>query len=209
MSKIKIVYRPTASLIPYVGNARTHSDEQVRQIGNSITEFGFVNPVLVDGKGVIIAGHGRVMAAKAIGLEQVPVIELGNLSERQRKALTIADNKIAMNASWNMELLAHELSDLVDAEMDLSLTGFDEQELDSILKADVSILPEAWSAPVPVPTPTAPQPVHVESDNTQEMAQPNPAVDTAPPAEFKEYDEKLHTDFRCPSCSYEWSGKPK
>lgn len=210
MKQIKVSYRSTTSLIPYIGNARVHSDHQIDQIAGSIREFGFVNPVLVDGKGIIIAGHGRIEAARRLGLEKVPVIELGDLSERQRKALTIADNKIAMNATWDMETLAQELADLAEMELDLSLTGFDEQELDTILKADVFLPPPvpAREAPTTV-SPVAAPAIQIPADNTQEMTQPNPAVDKAPPPEFKEYDETIRTDFCCPSCGYEWSGKPK
>lgn len=209
MRQLKVVYRSTTSLIPYIGNARVHSEHQLDQIVASIREFGFVNPVLVDGKGVIIAGHGRVEAARRIGMDKVPVIELGDLSERQRKALTIADNKIALNATWNMDVLSQELSDIAEMELDLSLTGFDEQELDTILKAEF-VLPSFEQTAPPAPVAPVPQPVVIPADASKEMNDPNPAVDKAtPPEEFGKYDENIRTDFRCPSCSYEWSGKPK
>ena len=120
-------------LVPYARNARTHSDSQVAQIAGSIAEFGFVNPVLVGGDNIIIAGHGRVMAAKKLGLETVPTIKLDHLSENQRRALVIADNKIAENAGWDEELLRLELQNLADEDFDLDLLGFDDVELDDLL----------------------------------------------------------------------------
>src|SRR5690349_19742017 len=116
MPQLKIVYRKTASLIPYVGNARLHSDDQVAQIARSIREFGFVNPILVDSRNVIIAGHGRLLAAEGLGLEDVPVIQLSGLSERQVQALVLADNKIAQNATWDVVKLSQELQTLVELE---------------------------------------------------------------------------------------------
>ena len=98
---LSIEYRNINDLIPYVNNSRTHSDEQVTQIAASIKEFGFTNPILIDEQGGVIAGHGRVMAAKKLGLEQVPTITLAGLSDAQRKAYVIADNKLALNAGWD------------------------------------------------------------------------------------------------------------
>ncbi|MCG7878644.1 MAG: site-specific DNA-methyltransferase [Candidatus Thiodiazotropha endolucinida] len=120
-------------LVPYARNARTHSDSQVAQIAGSIAEFGFVNPVLVGGNNIIIAGHGRVMAAKKLGLQTVPTIKLDHLTENQRRALVIADNKIAENAGWDEELLRLELQNLADEDFDLDLLGFDDVELDDLL----------------------------------------------------------------------------
>jgi DNA modification methylase len=120
-------------LVPYARNARTHSESQVAQIAGSIAEFGFVNPVLVGGDNIIIAGHGRVMAAKKLGLKTVPTIKLDHLSENQRRALVIADNKIAENAGWDEELLRLELQNLADEDFDLDLLGFDDVELDDLL----------------------------------------------------------------------------
>ena len=120
-------------LVPYARNARTHSDSQVAQIAGSIAEFGFVNPVLIGGDNIIIAGHGRVMAAKKLGLKTVPTIKLDHLSENQRRALVIADNKIAENAGWDEELLRLELQNLADEDFDLDLLGFDDVELDDLL----------------------------------------------------------------------------
>ena len=120
-------------LVPYARNARTHSESQVAQIAGSIAEFGFVNPVLIGGDNIIIAGHGRVMAAKKLGLQTVPTIKLDHLTENQRRALVIADNKIAENAGWDEELLRLELQNLADEDFDLDLLGFDDVELDDLL----------------------------------------------------------------------------
>ena len=124
MKNLKVEYRSLDELIPYANNARTHSDSQIVQIVASIAEFGFVNPVLVDGDGVLIAGHGRLMAARQLGMEKVPSIQLEHLSEAQRKALIIADNRIAMNAGWDEELLKLELETLDDLDFDLEAAWF-------------------------------------------------------------------------------------
>lgn len=117
------------SLIPYARNSRTHSDEQVAQIAASIREFGFTNPVLVDEVGGIIAGHGRVMAARKLAMLEVPVLVLAGLSETQKRAYVIADNKIALNAGWDEEMLRVELEALSDADFDLDILGFSNDEL--------------------------------------------------------------------------------
>lgn len=119
-------------LIPYSKNARTHSEAQVAQIAASIIEFGFTNPVLIDGEKGIIAGHGRLMAAKKLGLKEVPVVVLDHLSETQKKAYIIADNKLAENAGWDEEILASELADLKEENFNLDLVGFEDQELEKI-----------------------------------------------------------------------------
>jgi DNA modification methylase len=125
------------ALIPYAKNSRTHDDAQVAQIAASIKEFGWTNPILVDGDKGIIAGHGRLMAARKLGLTKVPVIELKDMTEAQKKAYVIADNKLAMNAGWDMDFLKLELQELEDAEFDLSLTGFDDKELDQLLAPEI------------------------------------------------------------------------
>lgn len=122
------------SLIPYARNSRTHSDSQVAQIAASIKEFGFTNPVLIDGDGGIIAGHGRVMAARKLKLAEVPCIRLGHLTETQKRAYIIADNKLAMNSGWDNEMLKLEFAELTDEGFDLDLIGFSEEELAEILK---------------------------------------------------------------------------
>jgi DNA modification methylase len=132
----QIVARKVDDLIPYARNSRTHSDAQVAQIAASIREFGWTNPVLVDGESGIIAGHGRVLAARKLGQAEVPCIELFGMSEAQKRAYIIADNKLALNAGWDDELLALEFEELGALGFDLSLTGFTEAEIDA-LKPDV------------------------------------------------------------------------
>jgi len=124
---------PVSDLIPYARNARTHSQQQVAQIAGSIQEFGFNNPVLVDAHNSIIAGHGRVMAAGRLKLETVPCIRLTHLSDAQRRAYILADNRIALNSGWDTEMLANELSDLHADDLDLGLLGFDPEELEKLL----------------------------------------------------------------------------
>jgi ParB-like chromosome segregation protein Spo0J len=126
----------TATLIPYARNARTHSDSQVAQIAGSIQEFGFNNPVLIDAENGIIAGHGRVMAANLLKLERVPCIRLAHLSDAQKRAFILADNRIALNSGWDTEMLANELSDLHADEIDLGLMGFDADELAKLIGFD-------------------------------------------------------------------------
>jgi len=129
----KIEQWPTSKLLPYARNARTHSEEQVAQIAASIAEFGFTNPILAGSDGIIVAGHGRLAAAQKLGLERVPVVVLDHLSQTQRRALVIADNKIAENAGWDEELLRLELEALQDEGFDLDLTGFDADALAELL----------------------------------------------------------------------------
>ncbi len=132
----KIEQWPTAKLVPYARNARTHSDAQVTQIAASIAEFGFTNPILAGSDGVIVAGHGRLAAAQKLGLEMVPVVVLDHLTPTQRRALVIADNRIAENAGWDDELLRVELEALQDEGFDLDLTGFDADALADLLAGD-------------------------------------------------------------------------
>lgn len=130
---MEIVERDIESLIPYVNNTRTHSDEQVAQICASVREYGWTNPVLIDEEGTIIAGHGRVLAAKRLGMGKVPCIVLPGLTKAQKKAYSIADNKMALNAGWDDEKLRLELESLKELDFDLSLTGFGQEEVDSLL----------------------------------------------------------------------------
>lgn len=142
---------PVDKLIPYARNSRTHNDEQIVQIVASIKEFGFTNPILVGADDVIIAGHGRLLAAQRMGLKEVPIIKLPHLSETQRKALVIADNKIALNAGWDEEMLALEMKELGDVDFDLDILGFSDEELkeleafgesDAVGKTDDDEMPE-------------------------------------------------------------------
>jgi ParB family chromosome partitioning protein len=129
MNKPKIEHITVSTLIPYARNSRTHSDAQVAQIAGSIREFGFTNPVLIDAENGIIAGHGRVMAAQKLGLAEVPCIRLDHLTETQRKAYVIADNKLALNSGWDEEMLGLELADLRELDFDLGVIGFTDEEL--------------------------------------------------------------------------------
>jgi DNA modification methylase len=133
MPKLKVRYQLAAKLVPYARNARTHSAAQVSQIAGSIREFGFTNPVLLDGAGGILAGHGRVLAAEMLGLKRVPTIDLAHLSEAQRRAYVIADNQLALNAGWNRELLAVDMGELKAEGFDVGLVGFKASELEDIL----------------------------------------------------------------------------
>ena len=134
---MKITQKKVESLIPYINNSRTHSDEQVAQIASSIKEFGWTNPILVDGDNSIIAGHGRLLAARKLGYKEVPTIELADLTETQKKAYIIADNRLALNAGWDNELLTIELNDLLADGFALELLGFDPKELDALLEPEM------------------------------------------------------------------------
>lgn len=130
---MEIVHRKVEGLVPYVRNSRTHSPEQIAQIVASIREFGWTNPVLVDEDGGIIAGHGRVMAAREIAMEDVPCVVLSGLTDAQKRAYVIADNKLALGAGWDDAMLRLELEALAQLDFDLELTGFSFEELDAIL----------------------------------------------------------------------------
>lgn len=145
---LKIEYLPLDKLLCYEKNSRTHSDEQIDQLVNSIREFGFTNPVLIDEKNELIAGHGRLAAAQILDMAQIPSIRLSNLSEKQKKAYRIADNKLALNAGWNMQLLAEEISDLIDSEFDIELLGFNDAEIDEMLTVDDQLGDEDEDPPV-------------------------------------------------------------
>jgi len=134
---VKIEHLPVGDLIPFAKNSRTHDDGQVAQIAASIKEFGFTNPILIDEQGGIIAGHGRLLAARKLQLAEVPCIRLSHLSDAQKRAYVIADNKLALNAGWDDEMLALELGDLKDMDFDLSLTGFSTDEINALLTPTV------------------------------------------------------------------------
>ena len=150
-----IVRRRCAALIPYARNARTHSDQQVAQIAASIREFGFTNPVLIDEEDGIIAGHGRVLAAHLLGLDEVPCIVLAHLTPAQRRAYVLADNKLALNAGWDLEMLSLEIGELGEAGFDLSLTGFDEFELGELFAERTQGRTDPDDAPEPPAHPVA------------------------------------------------------
>jgi DNA modification methylase len=134
---VKITQKLVTELIPYVKNSRTHSDEQVAQIAASIKEFGWTNPILIDGQNGIIAGHGRLMAARKLGHKEVPTIELKDLTETQKKAYIIADNRLALNAGWDNEMLTIELNDLLADGFALDILGFDPKEIAALLEPEV------------------------------------------------------------------------
>lgn len=143
----QIVEQPITALRPYARNARTHSKKQVKQIAASIERFGFTNPVLVSDDGEIIAGHGRVEAAKLLGMAKVPTLPLSHLTEAERRAYVLADNKLALNAGWDKEILAIELQALVDLEFDVEVTGFSLAEIDLVLDEAGDADPGAPDAP--------------------------------------------------------------
>jgi ParB-like chromosome segregation protein Spo0J len=128
INKIKVI-----ELTPYPNNARSHSDDQVNQIAASINEFGFLNPVLIDSKKQIMAGHGRVMAAKKLGIEEVPVVIIDHLNEAQKSAYIIADNQIALNADWDLDKLRIEIEHLKEVDFDIFLLGFDDKSVGKLL----------------------------------------------------------------------------
>lgn len=155
MNSPHIEMRPVESLVPYVRNARTHSEDQVAQIAASIVEFGWTNPILTDGANGVIAGHGRLLAARKLGLDKVPVIELAHLTPLQKRAYILADNRIAENAGWDDELLKVELAELKLGDFDLALLGFNEDELDQLLQdenqeglTDEDAVPETPAQPI-------------------------------------------------------------
>ena len=180
---LKIVQKPVDKLIPYINNSRTHSDEQIAQIASSIKEFGWTNPILVDGENGIIAGHGRLMAARKLGYTEVPTIELKDLTETQRKAYIIADNKLALSAGWDNEMLRLELAEIGDLGFDLELTGFSAEEItelqfDDDAEAEMPELKDGDKEPFQEKTFT----LHDEQaeivDNAITLARTNPLVDT-------------------------------
>ena len=137
IDSIKIRKVKVNELLPYARNSRTHSEAQVAQIAASITEFGWTNPILADGDKGIIAGHGRLLAARKLGMDTVPVIELSHLTKAQKQAYIIADNKLALNAGWDDQLLILELTELKELDFDINLTGFNADELNTLLELEI------------------------------------------------------------------------
>ena len=136
---MEIIYKKINELKPYENNSRTHDESQIKQICKSIKEYGWTNPVLIDEKGMIIAGHGRVEAGKKLDIKEVPCIVLSGLTEAQKKAYVIADNKMALNAGWDFNLLSLELENLKELDFDLELTGFSADEIDGLLSTNEDI----------------------------------------------------------------------
>ena len=160
---MKITQKKVTELIPYVNNSRTHSDEQVAQIAASIKEFGWTNPILVDGTNGIIAGHGRLLAARKLGYTEVPTIELSDLTETQKKAYIIADNRLALNAGWDNEMLTIELNELLADGFALEMLGFDPKELAALLEPEVveGLTDEDEAPPLPPEPKTKPGDIYV------------------------------------------------
>ncbi len=152
---MKIELTAVRELRPYLNNARTHSRKQIRQIARSIEKFGFCNPVLIDDAKQIIAGHGRVEAAQLLGLDAVPTCRLSHLSDAEKRAYILADNKLAEKAGWDQELLAIELQGLIELDVDIELTGFEMAEVDLILEdaREASAAPNGPEDKVPEPAP--------------------------------------------------------
>lgn len=160
MTELQVVRWPTERLIPYARNARTHSDEQVAQIAASIAEFGWTNPIIAGSDGIVIAGHARLQAARKLGMTEVPVIVLDHLTETQRRALVLADNRLALNAGWDEEMLRVELTTLEEEGFNLDLVGFTDGELEDLLRdaelvppggTDEDVVPETPESAVTVP----------------------------------------------------------
>ena len=147
---LEVSYRAVAALIPFARNPRTHSEAQVAEIAASMRAFGWTNPILIDGENGIIAGHGRLLAARQLGMKTVPVIELAGMNEAEKRAYIIADNKLALNADWDNELLALELGELQGLGFDLALTGFSEEELAGLLTLGTAGLTDPDDVP-PLP----------------------------------------------------------
>ena len=155
---MKITQKLVTELIPYVNNSRTHSDEQVAQIAASIKEFGWTNPILVDGDNGIIAGHGRLMAARKLGYKEVPTIELADLTETQKKAYIIADNRLALNAGWDNDMLKIEFDQLAELGFDMELTGFSLDEIEALtpIELNAGLTDEDEAPPIPIEPKTKP-----------------------------------------------------
>lgn len=180
MADLQVTYRDVNGLIPYVNNSRTHSDEQVKQVAASIREFGFTNPVLIDENSTVIAGHGRIMAANLLGLAQVPTITLEGLTPAQKKAYIIADNQLALNAGWDLDILRVEIEQLQELDFDLQLTGFDDNVITKLLDidAEMPILPDGGKDPFQQKTFTLHDEQAALVDEAIALAKKNPLTNT-------------------------------
>ena len=172
-----------SDLIPYARNSRTHSDVQVNKIASSIKEFGFLNPVLIDKDNGIIAGHGRVMAAQKLGLKEVPVLQIGHLSDTQKRAYIIADNRLALDAGWDEEMLRVEFAELTDDGFNLELTGFELGEISAVdfdesEEVGMPDLPDGDKEPFQQKTFTLHDEQAAIVDDAVTLARTNPLVDT-------------------------------
>ena len=172
-----------SDLIPYARNSRTHSDVQVNKIASSIKEFGFLNPVLIDKDNGIIAGHGRVMAAKKLGLKEVPVLQISHLSDTQKRAYIIADNRLALDAGWDDEMLRVEFAELADNGFNLELTGFELEEISAVdfdesEEVGMPDLPDGDKEPFQQKTFTLHDEQAAVVDDAVTLARTNPLADT-------------------------------
>ena len=180
MKQHEYTKRKVSDLIPYANNSRTHSEEQINQVASSIKEFGFTSPVLIDEGNGIVAGHGRIMAANKLGLEEVPCIQLKGLTEAQKKAYVIADNQLPLNAGWDLDMLRLEVETLEELDFDLNVLGFDQDVLDKLLDIDAELpeLPDGDRDPFQQKTFT----LHDEQANTIDdaiaKAKTDPRIDT-------------------------------
>lgn len=159
---LEIEYKKPNDLIPYVNNSRTHSESQITQVASSIKEFGFTNPILIDGENGIIAGHGRLLAALKLDINEVPTITLHGLTDAQRKAYVIADNQLALNSGWDLDILKIEMDGLSELDFNLDILGFDNDQLLDILEPDLDNLedenPYTKKADAPTYEPTGDKP---------------------------------------------------
>tara|TARA_R110000824_G_scaffold98307_1_gene234578 strand:+ start:611 stop:1735 length:1125 start_codon:yes stop_codon:yes gene_type:complete len=192
--QVKVTIRKANDLIPYVNNSRTHSDEQVLQVAASMKEFGFTNPILVDADNGIIAGHGRLLAAKKLGWEDVPTIELGYLSDAQKKAYIIADNKLALNAGWDEAMLAVEIEQLKDLDFDVDLLGFDAAELESLFPLEVEGLTDEDAVPELPDEPTTKLGDIYQLGNHRLMCGDSTSIDDVDKLMQGIYPDLIHTD---------------
>lgn len=149
-AKLQIHYRRVDDLIPYARNSRRHSDAQIAQIAASIREFGWTNPVLVDGDRGVIAGHGRVLAARRLGMSEVPCIELAGMTGAQKRTYIVADNKLALNAEWDVITLMGELETLTAENIDLTITGFSDEEIAELQQMGKPVIPEVTESIRPI-----------------------------------------------------------
>ena len=181
MTELNIQSRGVSDLIPYAANSRTHSDAQVAQIAASIKEFGWTNPILVDGDDSIIAGHGRLLAARKLGMKEVPVIVLDHLTKAQQRALVIADNQLALNAGWDMDMLKAEIEDLNLEGFDLDLLGFSDDELaeilDEVANSTNDSNPYTDKIKTPVYEPEGPKPAIAELYDDQKLKSLSAAIE--------------------------------
>ena len=187
---MQVTYKNIEDLIPYARNSRTHSDKQIAQIAASIKEFGWRNPVLIDGDNGIIAGHGRVLAARKLNIEQIPTIDGSDMTDIQKRMYVIADNKLALNADWDDEILALELEELESLGADIELLGFDDEELDDLNGDDEGDGDEPYTnkveAPIYEPSENNPQ-VDELFDDTKTLDLITRIEQSSAPAKVKDF----------------------